>query len=372
VPHTNPFFSNTTGYTGEVNLFDDLVREQIKIYGVDLMFMPRRMLNLDDLLHESTKNAFELAMPIPSYIKTFDGYDNGLEALTKFGVRNADEITIQISRSEFTAHYGPFVKSYYNSIAGRPGTSELPELDGETAQRPKEGDLIYFPFDDGLFEIKYVQLDSPFFQLGKNYVFELQCEKFEYSGATMDTGYDQIDDTTEEIDYYSLQLDLIDGVDTFMFKERVWIYSVDTEIAPRLLEDEDVTSGVDVYIADDNSNPRPFSLYKDPGFTHKVDRVEGTVQYWNREDKILTLNDLSDNDPTQDNEDGIVDVDLRDMIINKFDEVLVIGQHTGAKWYSKKAGTRRKAFDDEHIIQKEFDEIKVVDDPRDINPFGFV
>ena len=132
-PHTNPFFSNTTGYTGEVNLFDDLVREQIKIYGVDLMFMPRRMLNLDDLLHESTKNAFELAMPIPSYIKTFDGYDNGLEALTKFGVRNADEITIQISRSEFTAHYAPFVKSYYNAIAGRPGTSELPELDGETA-----------------------------------------------------------------------------------------------------------------------------------------------------------------------------------------------------------------------------------------------
>lgn len=370
-PFTNPFFSTTTGYTGEVSLFDDLVREQIKIYGIDLLYMPRRMLNLDQLLHESSKNAFELALPIPCYIKTFDGYDNGLEALTKFGVRNADEITLQISRSEFTAHYAPFLKSYYNNIAGRPLTSPLPHLDGETAHRPKEGDLIYFPLEDGIFEIKYVQLDSPFFQLGKNYVFELQCEKFEYSGATFDTGYDNVDDTTEEIDYYRLELDLVDGSDTFMFNERVWIYDINPDIAPRLLEQPEIKQGVDVYLTD-NTNTPPFSLYKDAGYTHKVNVVEGTVQYWHAGEKVLTLSDLSDNDPTQDNADGMVDDDLRDLIINKFDEVIVVGQHTGAVWYSRKAGTRRKAFDDEQIIQKEFDEIKIVDDPRDINPFGFV
>ena len=226
-PYTSPFFSNTTGYSGEVSLFDDLVREQIKIYGIDLLFMPRRMLSLDQLLHESSKNAFELAMPIPAYLKTFDSFDNGLEALTKFGVRNADEITLQISRSEFTTHYAPFIKSYYNAVAGRPGISPLPSLDGETAHRPKEGDLIYFPFDDSIFEIKYVQFDVPFFQLGTNYVFELQCEKFEYTGATFDTGYDKVDDTTEEIDYYRLEFHLVDGgEETFLYNERVKIYNL--------------------------------------------------------------------------------------------------------------------------------------------------
>ena len=76
--NTNPFFSTTTGYSGEVNLLDDLVREQIKMYGVDIMYMPRTLVNLDTLLHESSKSAFELAMPMPMYIKSFDGYDNGM------------------------------------------------------------------------------------------------------------------------------------------------------------------------------------------------------------------------------------------------------------------------------------------------------
>ena len=161
MPHTNSFFSNTTGYSTEVSLLDDLCREQIKIFGVDVLYMPRRMLNLDKLLHESSKNAFELALPLPAYVKSFDGYDNGLEALTKFGVRSSDELVLQISRSEFSAYYSPFIKSYYNSIAGRDETALLERLDGETS-RPKEGDLIYFPFDDSIFEIKYVQFDVPF------------------------------------------------------------------------------------------------------------------------------------------------------------------------------------------------------------------
>jgi len=82
MPHTSPFFSNTTGYSGENTLIDDLVREQIKIYGVDLIFMPRKLVNLDQILHESSKSAFEFGLPIPTYIKTFDGFDNGNELLT--------------------------------------------------------------------------------------------------------------------------------------------------------------------------------------------------------------------------------------------------------------------------------------------------
>ena len=79
MPYTSPFFSNVTGYSAEQGLVDDLVREQIKIYGMDVMYMPRRNLNLDKLLHESSKSAFELAMPMPMYLKSFSGYQNGME-----------------------------------------------------------------------------------------------------------------------------------------------------------------------------------------------------------------------------------------------------------------------------------------------------
>ena len=137
MPYTNPFFSNTTGVTGEITLLDDLCREQIKMFGVDLLYMPRKMLNLDRLLHEATKNAFEVALPMPMYIKNFDGYDNGMEMLSKFGVRSSDELTLQVSRSEFTTYYSPFLKAYYNANADRPATAELDHLEGETDARPQ-------------------------------------------------------------------------------------------------------------------------------------------------------------------------------------------------------------------------------------------
>ena len=343
-PHTNSFFSNTTGYTGEINLLDDLCREQIKMFGVDLLYMPRRMLNLDTLLHESTKNAFEIALPLPVYIKSFDGYDNGMEVLTKFGVRNSDELTLIISRSEFQTYYSPFLKSYYNSIAGRPETAKLNHLEGETDARPKEGDLLYFPFDDGIFEIKYVNFDVPFFQLGKGYVFEMQCEKFEYSGATFDTGYDIVDDTTEEPDYYRLQFNLEEetGEGTYIFHEKVTIYDyTDSDEVPE------------------------FTLYKDPGYVHRVSSVQATVEYWNKTEGILTVSDLSDLDPEFKNK---ITYDITD---NKFDRVVIMGQSSSAVYYSEKAQTRAKAFDDEIVIQQEFDSIKVVD-LGDESPFGFV
>ena len=168
MPHTSPYFNSVwPGQTAEQGLVDDLVREQIKIYGLDVLYMPRRHLNLDKLLHESTKVAFEMAMPIPMYLKTVDGFDNGMELLSKFGVRSSDEITLVMSRSEFTTYYSPYLKSYYNGINNDPPGTKLDELVGEIDSRPKEGDLIFFPFDNSIFEIKYVQFDQPFFQLGR-------------------------------------------------------------------------------------------------------------------------------------------------------------------------------------------------------------
>ena len=175
MPSTNTYFSSTTGYQGEQMLIDSLVIEQIGIYGVDLMYMPRENINLDRLLHESTKDVFSMALSIPMYVKSFDGYDNSMEMLTKFGVRSADELTLVMSRSQWTAYYAPFVKALYNDQSGR-DPEALNDPLGQTARRPKEGDLVFFPYDGGIFEVKYVMFDQPFFQLAKGYVFELQCE----------------------------------------------------------------------------------------------------------------------------------------------------------------------------------------------------
>ena len=345
MPYTSPFISTTTGYSGEQSLVDDLVREQIKLYGMDVLYMPRKNVNLDKLLHESSKSAFEFGMPIPMYLKTFSGYQNGMELLSKFGVRSSDEITMVMSRSEFITYYAPFIKSYYNAIDGKNPDEELNRLEGKTASRPKEGDLIYFPFDDGIFEIKYVMFDQPFFQLGQGYVFEIQCEKFEYSGETFDTGIDDIDDSMKKPDYYRTEFTLEEGNDiSFVNYETVKIYDVSQPVA--------------------GEDTLDFRLYKDPGYLHGVPFVTGKVMEFNKPDKKLLLSDMSDLDPDQ------MDRTTGDVTINKFDSVIIIGDTSEAAWYSNKADEHDMAFNDSKTLQQEFHDIKILD-PGDENPFGF-
>ena len=345
MPSTSPFFSNVTGVTGEQSLVDDLVREQIKIYGLDVYYMPRKHLNLDKLLHESSKSAFEMAMSIPMYLKSFSGYQNGLELLSKFGVRSSDEITMVISRSEFLAYYAPFIKSYYSAINGTGPDETLDPLEGQTAARPKEGDLIYFPFDDGIFEIKYVMFDQPFFQLGKGYVFELQCEKFEYSGETFSTGIDEIDDSMIRPDYHRLELGLDNGNGSYTQFEKVKIYDVSRPVA--------------------GEDTLDFRLYDDPGYLEGKEYVTATVLEYNAPDKMLLLGDIDNLDPDQ------MDRTTGEITINKMSSVLVIGDKSGASGYTSSAQDADFAFQDNKTIQNEFNVIKVID-PGDENPFGFV
>lgn len=376
MPTTSPFFNSVwPGQSTEQNLVDDLVVEQIAMYGLDTLYMPRRMLNLDKLLHESTKAAFELAMPMPVYIKSFTGYQNGMEVLTKFGVRSSDEITLVMSRSQWTSYYQPFVKAYHNQNKGAPIDADLDPLEGETARRPKEGDLVYFPFDDGIFEVKYVSFDTPFFQLGRGYVFELQCEKFEYSGETFDTGYRRVDDSQVRPDYYRMEFNVeAGGYKTFEFKEPVIIYDVSgvnagelvTETGDYLLaEGYRIVENISQYAFIESERSGPFRLYKDPGYVHQVPRVKGTVVDWDKPDGKLVVGDLSDLDPDQMSKDtGNIDY-------NKFDVALIVGQNTGAMYTSVKANVKQSAFDDSTTIQEEFNEIKIID-VADENPFGFV
>lgn len=365
MPSTNTFFTATTGYSGEQRLIDSLVIEQIGIYGIDLMYMPRENINLDRLLHEATKDVFRLAMSIPMYIKSFDGYDNSIEVLSKFGVRSSDELTLVMSRSQWSTYYAPYVKSLYNAQSGRPVGAQDDPLDGQTSRRPKEGDLIYFPYDGGMFEVKYVQFDQPFFQLGKGYVFELQCEKFEYSGEDFMTGVPEIDSTSERSEFPMLQLNMLSGgISNFEFQEKVRIFNL-SSIA---FADLTTTSG-DPILTDDLKFVKPdqtdvFQLYDDAGLIRQVPYVEGTVGRWNATKRELIIENMTDLDPEQ------INLVTGNVDINKFDTVLVVGQESGASWTSSSAQQERKAFDSAADIQEEFNRVKVYD-TADTNPFGF-
>jgi len=365
MPNTNPFFTATTGYSGEQKLVDNLVIEQIAMFGIDLLYMPRENLNLDTLLHESTESAFELALSIPMYLKSFDGYDNSMEMLTKFGVRSSDELTLVMSRSQWTSYYAPYIKSVYNAKNGESLTHLNDPLKGEVSRRPKEGDVIFFPYDGGLFEVKYVQFDQPFFQLGKGYIFELQCEKFEYSGEEFNTGIDQIDSANARSTFPDIELLLNEGGGpAFQLNERVKIWNLtDLDLDDIATQDgKYILTEKDEFIESDGINY--FQLFNDAGFLRRQLTVEASVVFWNGVDRKLSLSNITDLNPSQ------LDPATGNVSIESFTKVLVIGETTGAHWISYQTQATPKAFDDAVNIQNEFNKIKIFDD-ADTNPFGF-
>lgn len=355
-PTTSSFFSNVTGFSGETSLVDALVVEQIAMYGLDVMYMPRKMINFDKLTHEATKSTFEVALSMPIYIKSYSGYNNGMELLTKFGVRASDELTIVMSKSQFITFYAPFLKSYYQSING--SQTELNSLLGQTEYRPKEGDLVYFPFDGGLFEIKYVKPDGEFFQLGKNYVFEMTLERFEYSGEHFDTSIDAIDRQQATTQYYRVEFELDpSGTDTFIFNEEVRIYKIN-----ELYLASQGPQGNQGY---QGPQTEDFSFYNSAGFLQDVPYLKGNVMKWNIETSSLVVGQLSDQDPSQ---RAAISLDTNR---DKLNDVVIVGQISGATYTSVSAKTEKVAFNDDEAIQQEFDVIKVID-IGDEAPFGFL
>ena len=117
-----------------------------------------------------------------AYINTYEGYSGAGDIMTKFGVSLKDEVTLTISQERFTDFIAPF----------------LDPTDYELGSRPREGDLIFFPLGSRLFEVKFVEHEQPFYQLGKNYVYQLQCELFEYEDEVIDTSINEIDSQIED------------------------------------------------------------------------------------------------------------------------------------------------------------------------------
>jgi hypothetical protein len=180
----NPFFLQ--GSSGEQNLVQDLINEQLRIYGVEVYYLPRQYVTEKTVIREVIESQFTTAYPIEAYVDTYEGYGGQGTILSKFGIQELDDLTLIISRERFENYITPFIRQTENT---------------KLASRPKEGDLIYFPLGDRLFEIKYVEHEKPFYQLQKNYVYELRCELFRYGDEIIDSGIENIDDNIEEEGY---------------------------------------------------------------------------------------------------------------------------------------------------------------------------
>jgi len=173
----NPFFLQ--GSKTEQNLIQDLINEQLRMYGVEVYYLPRKYITEKTVIKELIESEFTNAYPIEAYVNTFEGYSDNPTILSKFGIQALNEITLTISRERFETYISPLINNQPNI---------------RLSTRPKEGDLVYFPLGDRLFEIKYVEHEKPFYQLQGNYTYELRCELFRYEDEVIDTGIEDIDD----------------------------------------------------------------------------------------------------------------------------------------------------------------------------------
>jgi len=180
----NPFFLQ--GSKGEQGLVQDLVNEQLRMYGIECHYIPRKLVTSRTIMKEVTESRFEQAFPLEAYLMNIDGYAGSGDILSKFGVRVTDEATFVISKERFEEAIAPFLEQ---------------DDDYTLSNRPKEGDLIFFPLGKRIFEIKFVEHERPFYQLQKNYVYQLQCELFEYEDEVIDTNVNTIDEVVQTDGY---------------------------------------------------------------------------------------------------------------------------------------------------------------------------
>jgi hypothetical protein len=166
------YFSN--GIRSEQLLYEDIIVESISIYGQDFYYIPRTLVGKDEILGEDRLSQFKYAYGIEMYLETVNGFEGQGAFIQKFGLMMEQSATLTVARRK------------WEQLVGQHGLSILPN-------RPAEGDLLFFPLTGGLFEIKFVTHQDPFYQAGKLYVYKLQVELFQYSSERITTGNPSID-----------------------------------------------------------------------------------------------------------------------------------------------------------------------------------
>jgi hypothetical protein len=189
---TNPYFSQ--GRRSEQNLYEDIIIESLKIYGQDIYYLPRDIVNEDKLFGDDVPSKFNSAYKIEMYIDNVDGFDGEGDLFSKFGVEIRDAATFVVSRRRWTQT----IARYDNEI---------------TVMRPAEGDLLYIPFSKKLFQIMHVEHEMPFYQLKNLPTYKLRCELFDYNDEDFDTGIVGVD-SIEATSAYTYVLTLNDNATT--------------------------------------------------------------------------------------------------------------------------------------------------------------
>ena len=239
--HTN----NKNSILSERNLYKDLIKEAIQIYGHDVYYVDRTLVARDNVLGEDALSKFTNANPIEMYVEDSEGFGGDKEIITQFGLENRNEITFVVSKEKFQqldsqitledgtdttggsilleagsievsnlttlSRYFITDESENNILLEEGGGAKiLSEESGQEfyiiqdtattdADRPQEGDIIYHPIFEKMFEINFVDHDEPFFQLDNNPVYKLRCKSFEYSQEALDTGITTIDEIEDDL-----------------------------------------------------------------------------------------------------------------------------------------------------------------------------
>ena len=223
--HTNNLHSLTT----ERSLYQNLVKEAIQIYGHDVYYVNRETVALDNVLGEDALSKYTNAEPIEMYVEDNTGFGGDKEIISQFGLENRNEITFVVSKERFQQMDSQInLEEGEGSIALEDGSvdqtgnsSTVSTLTGNfyilqdtattDADRPQEGDLVYHPIFEKMFEINFVDHDEPFYQLDNNPVYKLRCKQFEYASEILDTGIATIDaiegDLTTDARQYQITLE---------------------------------------------------------------------------------------------------------------------------------------------------------------------
>lgn len=208
---TNFFFNNFQN-SGEQTLIEDLIIESIRIYGLDMYFIPRNPNAIDKIYGEDPTRYYTDAISVEMYIKNIEGFAGEGDFLSKFNIQIRDQITFSIARRVWEQEVGTL----------------------ETRIRPLEGDLVYLPLNKKLFEIKFVEHEAIFYQLGSLQMYDLKCELFEYNNEYIKTGIDEVDALMNN---YSMSEEITAG----LFTEN-GLYIIDEDGYNLLMESVDINT----------------------------------------------------------------------------------------------------------------------------------
>ena len=293
--HTNNLHSLAT----ERNLYQNLLKEAIQIYGHDVYYVNRTTVALDSVLGEDALSKFTTQHPIEMYVENAEGFGGDKEIINQFGLENRNEITFVVSKERFqemdsqitledgTDTTGGSILLESGSVSQSDNSSILTTVSGDNfyiimdtattdADRPLEGDLVYHPVLAKMFEISFVDHDEPFYQLDNNPVYKLRCKQYEYSGEIIDTGITTIDaietDLSEETSQYQFTLE-----QSTTYNENIQL-EFSTQSSTDLLLEE--TDGDNIIGEDDTTSAGESILLENAADT-------GNPQYLINEDYIL-------------------------------------------------------------------------------------